>query len=49
MVSVPLAAVGVLLTLFLTGTTFNVQTYIGCILLGGIVVNTAILRVDQAG
>jgi HAE1 family hydrophobic/amphiphilic exporter-1 len=49
MVSVPLAAVGVLLTLFLTGTTFNVQTYIGCILLGGIVVNNAILLVDQAG
>jgi len=49
MVSVPLAAVGVLLTLFLTGTTFNVQTYIGCIMLGGIVVNNAILLVDQAG
>ena len=48
MLSVPLAAVGVLLTLFLTDTTFNVQTYIGCILLGGIVVNNAILLVDQA-
>jgi HAE1 family hydrophobic/amphiphilic exporter-1 len=49
MFSVPLAAVGVLLTLFLTGTTLNVQSYIGCIMLGGIVVNNAILLVDQAG
>jgi HAE1 family hydrophobic/amphiphilic exporter-1 len=43
------AAVGVLLMLFLTGTTLNVQSYIGCIMLGGIVVNNAILLVDQAG
>lgn len=49
MLSVPLAAVGVLLTLFLTQTTLNVQSYIGCIMLGGIVVNNAILLVDQAG
>ena len=49
MFSVPLAAVGVLVTLFLTGTTLNVQSYIGCIMLGGIVVNNAILLVDQAG
>jgi HAE1 family hydrophobic/amphiphilic exporter-1 len=49
MVSVPLGAVGVLATLFLTGTTLNVQSYIGCIMLGGIVVNNAILLVDQAG
>ncbi|TVR45087.1 MAG: efflux RND transporter permease subunit [Planctomycetota bacterium] len=49
MFSVPLAAIGVILTLFLTGTTFNVQSYIGCIMLGGIVVNNAILLVDQAG
>ncbi|MCB9892567.1 MAG: efflux RND transporter permease subunit [Planctomycetes bacterium] len=48
MFSVPVAAVGVLLTLFLTRTTLNVQTYIGCIMLGGIVVNNAILLVDQA-
>ena len=47
--SVPLAAVGVLLILFLTGTTLNLQSYIGCIMLGGIVVNNAILLVDQAG
>jgi len=49
MLSVPVAAVGVLITLFLTETTLNVQSYIGCIMLGGIVVNNAILLVDQAG
>jgi HAE1 family hydrophobic/amphiphilic exporter-1 len=49
MLSVPLAAIGVLLVLFATGTTLNVQSYIGCIMLGGIVVNNAILLVDQAG
>ncbi len=49
MLSVPIAAVGVLAVLFLTRTTFNLQTYIGCIMLGGIVVNNAILLVDQAG
>ena len=48
MVSVPVAAVGVLLILFLTKTTLNLQSYIGCIMLGGIVVNNAILLVDQA-
>jgi HAE1 family hydrophobic/amphiphilic exporter-1 len=49
MFSVPLAAIGVLVTLFATQTTLNVQSYIGCIMLGGIVVNNAILLVDQAG
>ncbi len=49
MFSVPVAAVGVFITLFLTHTTLNVQSYIGCIMLGGIVVNNAILLVDQAG
>jgi HAE1 family hydrophobic/amphiphilic exporter-1 len=48
MFSVPLAAAGVLITLFITHTTLNVQSYIGCIMLGGIVVNNAILLVDQA-
>lgn len=46
MLSVPLAAIGVILMLFFTNTTFNVQSYIGCIMLGGIVVNNAILLVD---
>jgi len=49
MASVPLAAAGVLVTLFATRTTLNLQSYIGCIMLGGIVVNNAILLVDQAG
>ncbi len=49
MLSVPVAAVGVLIMLFVTETTLNVQSYIGCIMLGGIVVNNAILLVDQAG
>ncbi|MBC7361216.1 MAG: efflux RND transporter permease subunit [Candidatus Aminicenantes bacterium] len=46
MFSVPLAVIGVVFILILTGTTFNVETYIGCIMLGGIVVNNAILLVD---
>jgi len=49
MLSVPMAIIGVLVTLFLTETTLNIQSYIGCIMLGGIVVNNAILLVDQAG
>jgi HAE1 family hydrophobic/amphiphilic exporter-1 len=49
MISVPLAAIGVVLMLFITGTTLNIQSYIGCIMLGGIVVNNAILLVDQSG
>jgi HAE1 family hydrophobic/amphiphilic exporter-1 len=48
MLSVPVAAVGVLITLVGTHTTLNVQSFIGCIMLGGIVVNNAILLVDQA-
>jgi len=48
MLSVPLAAIGVMLMLFLSHTTFNIQSYIGCIMLGGIVVNNAILLVDHS-
>ena len=47
MFSVPLAAIGVILMLLFTHTTFNVQSFIGCIMLGGIVVNNAILLVDH--
>lgn len=47
MFSVPLAAIGVILMLLVTETTYNVQTFIGCIMLGGIVVNNAILLVDH--
>jgi HAE1 family hydrophobic/amphiphilic exporter-1 len=46
MFSVPFAIIGVVLVLFLTKTTFNIQSYIGSIMLGGIVVNNAILLVD---
>lgn len=49
MLSTPMAAIGVIVTLFLTNTTLNLQSAIGCIMLGGIVVNNAILLVDQAG
>ncbi|MDR1744489.1 MAG: efflux RND transporter permease subunit [Planctomycetota bacterium] len=48
MFSVPLAAIGVTITLFLTRTTINMQSMIGCIMLGGIVVNNAIILVDYA-
>jgi hydrophobic/amphiphilic exporter-1 (mainly G- bacteria), HAE1 family len=48
MVATPTAAIGVILTLILTGTTLNLQSGIGCVMLGGIVVNNAILLVDQA-
>jgi HAE1 family hydrophobic/amphiphilic exporter-1 len=47
MFSVPFAAIGVILMLLFTDTTFNVQTFIGCIMLGGIVVNNAIILVDH--
>ncbi|MBN2498237.1 MAG: efflux RND transporter permease subunit [Deltaproteobacteria bacterium] len=48
MFAVPVAAIGVLVTLYLTRTTVNVQSFIGSIMLGGVVVNNAILLVDQA-
>jgi len=46
--SVPLAAIGVLVTLYFTNTTLNMQSMIGCMMLGGIVVNNAILLVDTS-
>jgi HAE1 family hydrophobic/amphiphilic exporter-1 len=46
LVTLPLAAIGVILMLLFTGTTFNVQSYIGCVMLSGIVVNNAIMMVD---
>lgn len=46
MFSIPLAAIGVVAALILTETTFNVQSFIGCIMLAGIVVNNAIILVD---
>jgi len=46
MFSVPAAAIGVVLSLYLTGTSFSMQAYIGIIMLAGIVVSNAILLVD---
>ncbi len=46
MFSVPTAALGVVLALYLTHTSFNLQAYLGIIMLGGIVVSNAILLVD---
>lgn len=48
MLTVPLSTIGVVLALLVTGSTFNVQSFIGCIMLGGIVVNNSILLVDHA-
>ena len=46
MFSVPVAAIGVMLSLWLTNTAFSMQAYIGIIMLAGIVVSNAILLVD---
>ena len=48
MITVPLALIGVVAMLLLTGTTLNAQSLVGCLMLIGIVVNNAILIVDQA-
>ena len=47
MFSVPLAVIGVMVMFLATGTSFNMQAGIGVLMLGGIVVNNAILLVDQ--
>ncbi len=44
--SVPLAAIGVVLMLLITETTFNQQAFLGIIVLVGIVVNNAIVLID---
>ena len=44
--SIPLAAVGVALALWLTGTSLSVIVFIGLIMLAGIVVNNAIVLLD---
>ena len=46
MFSVPLVLVGVLPTLVFTGTTVNIQSVMGFVMLIGIVVNNAIVLVD---
>ncbi len=44
--TIPLALVGAVLALYVTGTTVNVVAFIGVIMLAGIVVNNAIVLVD---
>jgi len=46
MFSLPFAAIGVILMLFLSGTTFTVVVYIGLIMLAGIVVNNGIVMIS---
>lgn len=48
MASVPFAFVGVCAALMATGTTFNMNSFLGAIVLVGIVVNNAIVLVDTA-
>ncbi|HPG41554.1 MAG TPA: efflux RND transporter permease subunit [bacterium] len=44
--SIPMALIGVVVTMIMTNTIFTMQAFIGCIMLAGIVVNNAILLVD---
>jgi CzcA family heavy metal efflux pump len=46
--AIPLALIGVALALFLTGTPFNVSSFMGLLLLVGIVVKNGILLIDVA-
>jgi HAE1 family hydrophobic/amphiphilic exporter-1 len=46
MLAVPMALIGVVPTLLLTGTTLNIQSVMGLVMLIGIVVNNAIVLVD---
>ncbi|MDQ7064945.1 MAG: efflux RND transporter permease subunit, partial [candidate division KSB1 bacterium] len=44
--TVPLALIGVVFGLLVTGQSFNVMSLIGLVVLVGIVVNDAIVKVD---
>jgi multidrug efflux pump subunit AcrB len=48
MFAVPLGIIGVLVTLYLTGTTVNVQSFMGVIFMVGIAVSNSILLVEFA-
>jgi hydrophobic/amphiphilic exporter-1 (mainly G- bacteria), HAE1 family len=48
MLAVPLGLSGVLLTLWLTGTTLNIQSLMGTLMMIGVVVNASILLVEFA-
>ena len=47
MISIPLAMIGVFAAFVIMDFSFDSTAYIGCILLGGIVVNNAILLIDN--
>ena len=46
LLSIPLAGIGIVGALLVTDTPFSLQAYMGVIVLGGLVVNNAILLVD---
>ncbi len=47
LLAVPMALVGVFLVFFYTGAAFTREAYIGVIMMGGVVVNNAILLLDH--
>ncbi len=48
MFAVPMGLIGIVWTLYLTGTTLNIESFMGIIAMVGIVVSNAILLVDFA-
>jgi multidrug efflux pump subunit AcrB len=48
MFAVPMGLIGVMWTLYLTGTTLNIESFMGIVAMVGIVVSNAILLVDFA-
>jgi hydrophobic/amphiphilic exporter-1 (mainly G- bacteria), HAE1 family len=46
-ITIPLAAIGAVLALRLTNSPLSISVFIGAILLGGIVVNNAIILIDR--
>src|SRR6202035_1447404 len=46
MFAVPMGMIGVMWTLYLTGTTLNIESFMGIIVMVGIVVSNAILLVE---
>ena len=47
LLTMPLAAVGTILTFFILGKSLNMMAYIGIIMLGGIAVSNAIILIDR--
>jgi HAE1 family hydrophobic/amphiphilic exporter-1 len=47
LLTIPLAAVGTILTFFILGKSLNMMAYIGIIMLGGIAVSNAIILIDR--